>query len=54
MEDEKTKDPGESSTQDEDKQQPASEFEIMIERSREWIRKIDAYLANGDGERRPD
>lgn len=54
MEEDKTAEPDASSRRNEDEQPPANEFELMIERSREWIRKIDAFLASGDGDGRPD
>lgn len=50
MEEDKTAEPGESSRRNEDEQPPASDFELMIERSREWIKKIDSFLASGDDE----
>ena len=54
MEDRKEAEPGASSRRSEDEDPPANDFELMIERSREWIRKIDAFLANGGDDRRPE
>ena len=54
MEEDKIAEPGASSRRNEDEQPPVSEFELMIERSREWIKKIDAFLASGDDSSRSD
>ena len=54
MEERKESKSRESSRRNEDEPQTASDFDQMIERSREWIRKIDEFLATGDGDKRPE